>query len=211
MLSLFLKYSVLGAAAFALVALSLLVIRTLAFGRMPLKARARGAAGKGIIYAFGQGMMPWAKESASGHLPTFFAGIIYHGAIFISLLYLFFCIFSWTLPRFLLMTVQVIALGGLLAGLGLLVKRLLRPELRAISCPDDFAANLLVNLFLLLSGARARFPVFESIFFLAAIVLFIYLPLGKIRHCFFFFYSRILFGIFFGRRGVLPPAARQEN
>jgi len=35
-------------------------------------------------------------------------------------------------------------------------------------------------------------------------VMFLYIPVGKIRHCFFFFYSRILFGLFYGRRGVLP-------
>jgi hypothetical protein len=41
----------------------------------------------------------------------------------------------------------------------------------------------------------------------AAIVLLLYVPLGKIRHCLFFFATRYHTGIYFGRRGTLPPAA----
>ena len=48
----------------------------------------------------------------------------------------------------------------------------------------------------LLGGIR---PVLNII----TIVVLLYVPVGKIRHCFFFFYSRILFGMFFGRRKVL--------
>ena len=41
-------------------------------------------------------------------------------------------------------------------------------------------------------------------FYLVSAAMLIYLPLGKIRHCLYFFFSRTFFGKFFGRRGVLP-------
>jgi hypothetical protein len=40
-----------------------------------------------------------------------------------------------------------------------------------------------------------------------AMGLFLYVPLGKIRHCFFFFAARCHMGAHFGRRGTFPPHA----
>jgi hypothetical protein len=40
--------------------------------------------------------------------------------------------------------------------------------------------------------------------YIISAITFVYVPLGKIRHCLYFFFSRIFFGKFFGRRGVLP-------
>ena len=37
------------------------------------------------------------------------------------------------------------------------------------------------------------------------VLLLAYAPLGKIRHCLFFFTTRSAFGTFFGRRGTYPP------
>ena len=39
---------------------------------------------------------------------------------------------------------------------------------------------------------------------IAAMVLLCYAPLGKIRHCLFFFLSRYHLGRHFGRRGTFP-------
>jgi hypothetical protein len=87
---------------------------------------------------------------------------------------------------------------------GLLLKRSVFGYMRHISGPDDFIANALVDLFLLSALLNSFLGGLQSFFWGAAIILFLYIPLGKIRHCFFFFYSRILFGVFFGRRGVYP-------
>jgi hypothetical protein len=38
-----------------------------------------------------------------------------------------------------------------------------------------------------------------------AVLLLVYAPLGKIRHCLFFFSTRSQLGAFFGRRGTYPP------
>lgn len=188
------------------------VIRTLGFGRQTLNAEPRGDWRRGVVYAFGQGMMPWEKESARKHLITYASGFGYHFGIFSGLFYLFTMIAGIFLPEAGLNVVRFFMAAGLVFGLGLLIKRFSHAAMRSLSCPDDYVANILVDLFLILSlldsfGIPVRIPLlFESI------LLLLYIPVGKIRHCFFFFYSRILFGFFFGRRGVFPhPRAAEKD
>lgn len=203
-----LRILVVAAAGFCLSAMLFLVLHTSAAGKSEFYSTPRAKTWRGIIYAFGRGMMPWEKESAGGHLPTFIGGLLYHGAIFVALLYLLWLIFFPTVARPVRLMSIVFAVGAV-AGLGLLSKRIFKPHLRQLSCADDFFANLFVDLFLLLSLLHARNAVADPILMLAAIGIFVYIPLGKIRHCFFFFYTRILFGIFFGRRGVFPHPPRE--
>jgi len=181
-----------------------LILRTFSFGKRSLFAKSKGEGKKGIFYAFGKGMLPWEKESAKRHVLSYLAGIFYHGGIFAAFLYLFFLVIS------LEMTIQIKSLLRLLAGIGffsgisLLIKRIIHVPLRKISYPDDFAANLVVDMFLALAFLNTFYPVLKPYFYSISIILFLYIPLGKVRHCAFFFYARILFGLFYGRRGILP-------
>lgn len=199
-----LPVAVMASLAIAFVSLAILITRTLAFGRKPSYSRAQGNTARGLLYAFGQGMMPWEKESAAKHLPTFTAGIVYHAAIFGAIALLVVHLAPLTLSSTILKILRLVILAGLVSGLGLLAKRFAVSGMRAISCPDDFLANVLVDLFLAAAFAVTLFDSIQPYFFITAIILFLYIPAGKIRHCFFFFYTRILFGTFFGRRGVLP-------
>ncbi len=204
-----LRFGVILAALFSLGALAMLVAKTFGFGRLPHQAEPRQSAVKGIVYAFGQGMLPWEKESAGGHPVTFFMGVFYHLGIFASLFYVLTLALGVSLPPLLLTLFRPLFLAATLSGIGLLIKRFSFPFLRALSCPDDYGANLLVDLFLILALLSAASSGWHPVLLAFSIVLFIYLPLGKIRHCFFFFYTRILFGIFFGRRGVFPHPRRE--
>lgn len=159
-----------------------------------------------MFYAFFKGMLPWEKESVAKHLPTFVAGLLYHAGIFSALLYLLFAVTRIT-PTASLIEILRIAIGiGLACGLGLLIKRFSLPKMRLISTVDDAVANLLVDFFLAAALAATLSLSYEPAFFVTAIVLLIYVPIGKIRHCVFFFFTRIVFGLYFGRRGVLPPS-----
>lgn len=201
-----LRVLTIASAAFCLAALVFLITRTFAFGRREYLSAPRGYAGNGIIYAFGRGMLE--KESVSLHRPTFAGGILYHGAIFAGVFYLF-----WTvlLPKFEppLWAFRPVLLAGAAVGLSLLIKRAVKPHLRRLSCPDDFFANLFVDIFLALAFAHTVFPSLEPILLSVSILLFAYIPLGKIRHCFFFFYTRFVFGLHYGRRGALPGSSRE--
>ena len=200
----FLKYGVLFSFLLSLFLLTFLVLRTSSFGRRSLHSQAEGNRWKGVAYAFGQGMLPWEKESAAKHLPTYVAGMVYHSGIFAAILFVFLTAATFPLPNAMTNLFRMLMAAGFLAGTGLLFKRIAKPQMRSISCPDDFISNFLVDLFILsgllaswLSGALPAFLIL-------AVLTFLYMPLGKIRHCFFFFYSRLLFGSYFGRRGVLP-------
>jgi hypothetical protein len=197
-----------AAAAFCLAALTFLTFRTFAFGRREYLSAPRGNAGNGIIYAFGRGMLE--KESVALHRPTFAGGILYHGAIFAGLIYLF-----WTvlLPKTgpPLWAFRPVLLAGAAVGLALFIKRAAKTHLRRLSCPDDFFANLFVDVFLILAFLHTYVPALEPVLLCVSILLFVYIPLGKIRHCFFFFYTRFVFGLHYGRRGALPGSSREAR
>lgn len=194
----------LAAAAVCLGALSFLVVRTFVFGRREYLSAPRGSAGRGLVYAFGRGMLD--KESVARHKPTFIGGMAYHAAIFAGLLYLL-----WTAlavrPSPPLWAFRPVLLAGAVIGLSLLVKRAAKPHLRRLSCPDDFFANLFVDAFLALALLHTFVPPIEPVFLGVSILLLLYIPLGKIRHCVFFFFTRAVFGQHFGRRGALPGSS----
>ena len=204
MLSL-LKFGVIFSFLFSIISLSILVLKTFSFGKKPFYAEPRGDAKKGVLYAFGRGMLPWEKENSSKHLPTYVSGILYHAGIFAALFYLLSLIFSLELSNLFIYLLRFLFFLGYLGGFTLLFKRIFLPIMRKISCPDDFAANTIVDLFLIFAFVHTYSVKATPLFFLLAMVMFLYIPVGKIRHCIFFFYARILFGLFYGRRGVLPP------
>jgi len=199
-----LRYGVLLSFCCTLVILSISVIKTIHFNKKKLYSVPQGNGLKGIIYALGRGLAPWEKESALKHLPTYLAGIFYHIGIFAALFYLFSLAIPFHLGSFIMPIIRVSIFAGILCGMGLFIKRSLKPHIRRISCPDDFVSNLLVDGFLILALIDTYRGNLRAVFFTVVIILLLYIPVGKIRHCFFFFYSRILFGFFFGRRGVLP-------
>jgi len=188
----------------SIILLMVQVLLTFSFGRRRPHSEPEGNRWKGVAYAFGRGMLPWEKESAARHLPTYIAGMLYHGGIFAAILTVLSVAAAIPVSELILLFLRVLMAVGFLAGMGLLLKRAVKPQMRHISCPDDFAANVLVDLFVLTGLFASRLNGAVPIFLIIAIVVFLYMPLGKIRHCFFFFYSRFLFGTYFGRRGVLP-------
>ncbi|UCF77872.1 MAG: hypothetical protein JSW03_07085 [Candidatus Eiseniibacteriota bacterium] len=206
----FLRYAVFLSSGFCLVSLLILLIKTFAFGRRTNYAKHRGSAVRGVLYAFGRGMMPTEKESARRHLFTYSAGVTYHGGILAALVYLVLLLLEYELPAPLLSLFRLLLTLGFVAGFFLLLRRILLPAPRKLSCPDDFAANILVTAFVLLGAVHSQWESGLPLFFLTATAVFLYVPLGKIRHCVFFFYSRVLFGLFYGSRGVLPQEKKQE-
>jgi len=193
----------------SVISLSVLVLKTFSFGKKPLYAKPQGKSIKGIFYAFGRGMMPWEKESVRKHLPTYIVGIMYHASIFAALFYLISIVCSFGLPSLAVPLLRFLLVSGSISGFFLLFRRIFLPYMKKISCPDDFASNIIVSLFLISALVNTYSVHLTPLFFLIAIIIFLYIPVGKIRHCFFFVYVRILFGIFYGRRGVFPPKMRK--
>jgi hypothetical protein len=206
-----LRWGVVAAGIYALGALAFLVFRTQVLRRPPFYAAPQGRLSRGIAYALGKGLLPWEKESARLHLAAYLGGVVYHLGIFAGFAILLALSFGLRLAPLPWTVLRIGAALGLASGLGLLAKRILKPLARHLSAPDDFGANVLVDLFLAAALAASFRPELVPFFFGYSILLMIYIPAGKIRHCFFFFLSRISFGRFFGRRGVLPPLKPEQE
>lgn len=204
-----LRIIVIAALMISAAVMAAVILKNFSFGKKPLFAAPKANPKKGVAYALGQGMMPWEKESAKKHIPTYIVGFIYHFGIFAAFFYLILQILSIQIDAKGVLILKLLMAVGFVSGLGLLIKRSSFNYMRKISCPDDFLANVLVDIFLVFSIMVLYFDNLRSLFYLSAIILLLYIPVGKIRHCFFFFYSRILFGRFFGRRGVYPRSQHQ--
>jgi hypothetical protein len=191
------------AGLWCMLGLALAQRRARRFGARRLFAPAAGHAAAGARYAFTKGMAPQAKESVRMNPLSYLAGVLYHGGLFAAFLRLGLTLANLPRPGIL----AVAALPGALGGLALLGKRLFKPTLRGLSNPDDYLSNLLATAFAVLAGASLRWPGLEGLWLAEGAALLIYVPLGKIRHCLFFFTTRYHSGAFFGRRGVFPPGA----
>ncbi|MFQ6069677.1 MAG: hypothetical protein ACE5LC_04035 [Candidatus Aminicenantales bacterium] len=200
-----LRYGVFISFLVSFFSLLMLVLTTFSFGRKAPKAKPRGSAARGILYAFGRGMLPWEKESSRRHPLIYFSGLSYHAGILSGFFFLFSQILPFALSPLLIFVVRLFLGLGFISGLSLFLRRVFHPQLRRISCPDDFFSNLVVDAFLLAALASSFYFEWQPFFYGISILTLLVIPVGKIRHCFFFFYTRILFGAFFGRRGVLPP------
>ncbi len=163
---------------------------------------AKGSPRRGIFYSLTFSMLPWKKDSTRRHPYTYLAGMGMHLGLFLTFCYAIGGKFlQWS--EMLSVFFGVWAAIGFVSAFGLYVKRNRMEYMKPISNLDDFLANLFVQFYLLAGFLAVFFPEYSGIWRLSAIVLLVYAPLGKIYHMVLFFISRTLFGLQFGRRGVL--------
>lgn len=203
----FLLFTQVLAVCAALFSIAGFAIRLRMFTQLPVpidRSPLKGDPQAGINYALTQGMMPWAKESTRRHAVAYLRGVGFHLVVFLVLVLFLASPWLGLLSGNLRLLLAVICgLGSLLAFLGFL-SRFMERGLRSLSTPDDYFAVLLVSLFLASASAMLVTTSLLPLFYITAALTFIYMPLGKIRHCLYFAFSRIFFGRFFGRRAVLP-------
>jgi hypothetical protein len=216
------QWTALAALAICLVLLLAHFIRLVRLGRPVDYSRKAGNTGKAVRFAFTGAMSPTRKESAFLHLPTYTAGLFYHVGTFLSLFLFFFIISGWIPEGWLAIAIAAFLCISSFSGIAILVKRIVKKELRSLSNPDDFISNFLVTLFqistivmILLSlylpasplprlPSSYRLTVLPS-YYLIYSLLMLYIPVGKLRHTVYFFAARYHLGYFFGWRGVWPP------
>lgn len=192
-----------GASAVAVAGLGRHLVLLLGRPYRPERSSPAGSPAGGVLYAFTWGMLPWAKESTRRHLPAYLRGVVFHLGIGAALLALLASPWRAQAVAPLRWAVVTLCVAGGVAGLGGLVARVTDARLRRLSTPDDFFAVALVSLFTLAAAAAAVAPPLVPLFYGLAAVTLAYIPLGKVRHCFYFFFARYFFGAGFGRRAVL--------
>jgi hypothetical protein len=150
-------------------------------------------------------MAPWAKESVRQNLAWYGAGMAFHAGLIAAFALLGMALLRLAPPAGGLALARLFTLAGTAGGFALLFKRIGQARLSGLSCPDDYASNLLGTGFILLACAWTFSPALAGPWMAEAMLLLVYAPLGKIRHCCFFFSTRYHLGAFFGRRGTFPP------
>ena len=92
-----------------------------------------------------------------------------------------------------------------ICGLSLFIKRIVKKELRELSCADDYISNFLCTVMLFVSAYSLWMFQFGAVYFVTMALLFIWMPIGKIKHVLYFFFARYHLGFFYGWRGIWPP------
>jgi hypothetical protein len=166
-------------------------------------ARERGSALRGVLFAFTLGMAPWEKESTRIHWIAYLRGIFFHVGVFTAFAVLLASPWLERLPQFLIWLAAGITAVGALFGFAGIFMRLAGPNERTLSLPDDYASVFLTSLFAALASAALLWSAALPAFYVVTGLMAAYIPISKIRHCVYFFYSKFFFGFGFGRRGVV--------
>lgn len=166
-------------------------------------SRERGSPRRGVLFAFTLGMAPWEKESTRMHWLAYLRGIFFHVGIFAAIAVLLASPWLSALPAWVIWIAVVITGLGAIFGFAGIFMRLSGPNERMLSLPDDYASVFLTSIFIALSTGALLWAAVLPVFYVVAGILAVYIPISKIRHCVYFFYSKFFFGFNFGRRGVI--------
>lgn len=199
-------YKIISLAAFLVcfITLAYHFLRLVRLGPPKDYSEKKGNLKAAIFYSFTGAMNPREKESAYQHLPTYTAGLLYHSGTFICFVLFFLLLFNVRFTE----SVQWVLTGAItvsgLSGLGIFIKRIALNKLRYLSNPDDYISNLLVTGFQIFTLIALVNETYAPHYFIFAAVLFLYLPLGKLKHSLYFFAARYHLGFFYGWRGIWP-------
>jgi len=199
------KWFAIIASIICLISLLIHFIRLIRLGNPKDLAKSNGNIPQAVKYSFTGAMSPKKKESAYLNLPTYLAGMIYHMGTFLSIFVFILLLIDIVFPDWMKLAVAAITCITALSGFGILIKRIVKKELRFLSNPDDFISNLLVSLFQFATAAVMISYDYLMAYFVIAALFLLYIPIGKLKHTIYFFAARYHLGYFYGRRGVWPP------
>ncbi len=167
------------------------------------KSDPKDSAVKGILYAFTLGMAPWAKESTRIHMLAYTRGIAFHVGIFAGLAALvaspWFDAIPFVIRGLFAVIIGFSATMGAAGG----VMRVAEHNLRGISTRDDHASVWLVSLWLAATASALISNAFVPAMYVVGAAMLLYAPISKIRHCIYFYFARLFYGLHIGRRGVV--------
>jgi len=196
------------------------LVRVIFLGWKPDKVPARGSKVGGAAKSYLKGILvwpfiPWVKNTFSRNPITYLAGGLFHLGLFVVLLlgtahmlvWKSLLGFGWpTLP---LPIVDWLAAGAIIAMIALFINRLVNPVLKLISGPAEWL-NLLVVFLPMVTGYMLThhlwlaYEVLFSLHMLCVDILLIWIPLSRISHFMFYFFSKAIHGADFGKRAVNP-------
>jgi hypothetical protein len=164
-----------------------------------------GKPSSAIPYSFTGAMSPRKKESAFLYLPTYTAGMIYHLGTFLSVSIFFIMLLQIQISGWPALTIFGFLIISGLSGLGILIKRMTKKQMRTLSNPDDYISNFLVTVFQFITALVLFFQGLIPFYFITVSILLLYIPLSKLKHTIYFFAARYHLGYFYGWRNIWPP------
>jgi nitrate reductase gamma subunit len=196
------------------------LVRVLVLGWEADKVKAKGSKLGGVAMSFAKGILvwpfiPWVKNTFNRNPVTYLAGGLFHLGLFVVLMlgtahmlvWKSLLGFGWpTLP---LPIVDWLAAGAIVALIALLINRIVNPVLRLLTGPAEWLNWLIVFLPMVTGYIMTHhlfFP-YETLFalhMLAVNVLLIWIPMSRISHFVFYFFSKAIHGADFGKRAVTP-------
>lgn len=194
--------------------------RIVLFGWGKDRVKSKGSKLGGVAKTYAKAILvwpfiPWVKNTFNRNPIIYIAGGLFHLGLFVviflgtahMLVWKSLIGFGWpTLP---LPLVDWLAAVAIIAMLMLFVNRLVNPVLRLISGPAEWL-NLLVVFLPMVTGYMMthhlffQYEVLFSLHMLAVDVMLIWIPLSRISHFMFYFFSRTIHGAQFGKRAVSP-------
>jgi nitrate reductase gamma subunit len=174
----------------------------------------RGDHAMAIRYAYLKLAMPWELESQRHRWWRYVEFALFHIAIAFAIGTVFSLPLVHEAMRHPLAVrgLQALFTAGAAIAVSRLAYRLLRPEMRAISSPDDYFCLATLALWL----AAGVFAVPQTSegwllgFYALATFFLIYVPFSKISHYIYWPFIRYYMGKHFGHRGVYPKKAVPE-
>jgi hypothetical protein len=188
----------------------LYVIKAWTMARLPLKwenAPAKGSPGAGVAYSYAATVLPWMMSSSTQHWTRWLEFGLYHIGAGLAILSTFTLPFA---PQIMIQPVRIVfavfVALGLVVGAIRLWRRFTDPRLRVISTRDDYFSLAAVEVFFFLTVMTlvVNTPGWRLAYFLVTAAFLFYVPFSKISHYLYWFFARVLMGVRYGRRGVMP-------
>jgi len=200
-----------AALAFMALVYALKIRWILSFRATRERTPARGDHAKAIRYAYTSLALPWEIPGTRQHWVHYLEFAGFHIAVAVAIA-LTLVMPYWPgvvgSPGVVLVLQAVFAVGALVA-VSRLVRRLVRPEMRAISSPDDYFSLAMLAIWLaagVTAAPQRSEPALLAFFLLTAFFL-VYVPFSKISHYIYWPFIRYYMGKHFGHRGVYPTKA----
>ena len=178
---------------------------------------ARGSHSAGITHAMINIAMPWQLESYRKKPMRYVEFVVFHVAVAVAItasivrpetdttLGAHYSL--WNDMPIIGTLCSIICAAAVVAGMIRLIRRIVRPEMRIISSPDDYFSIILLNAWLLsgVFGLQAAAPVWATVAFFALTTFFlVYVPFSKISHYLYYPFNKWYIGKHLGHRGVYP-------
>ena len=191
---------------------TLYTIKAIQLSRLPMpweKAPQKGKGSQGVLKSYASIFMPWSVESSRDHKSRWAGFALYHVGCLVAIVNTFTFTFA---PSIMTPTVKIVfavlIAPALFIGFSKFIRRIIRPEIRHISTPDDYFSLLSLQLFFFtgIMALLVETPFWRTSYYLVTAAFLFYVPFSKISHYVYFFFARFLTGKRYGWRGVIPQS-----